>query len=145
MTDSALPPQQQEEGTMYSESDVQHLVAREVMKHRMNDYERGLSSLTNQVKDSNAKVDQSLKSLNESLERHYQHTSDCREDLRNEIERDFVTKLEFTTEMSKLDTKIDAVGHTLSSKIDGLTIKIATAVTVSGGILGTVAKITGVI
>jgi len=140
-----LPPQEQEEGTMYSESEMKHVVAREVMKHRMDDYERGLMALTNQVKDSNAKIEQSLKGLDQSLDRHYAHTSECREDLRIEIERDFVTKVEFVTEMNKLDTKVDQLGATLGSKIDNNWVKVSTACTVAGVILGAIAKMLGII
>ena len=106
MTKSALPPQEHKKGTMYTEDDMQHVVAREVMKHRMDDYERGMLALTNQVKDSNAAVKAGLDGLDKSLGKHYDHVTECRDDLRLEIERDFVTKVEFLQELSKIEKVI---------------------------------------
>lgn len=133
MTKSALPPQQEQEGTMYSESDVEHIVARRVMSHRLDDFERGHMSLVNQVKESNAKIEASLINLDKSLDKHYEHVTECREDLRGEIERDFVSKLDFMTEMSKLEGKVDRQW-----------IKITTAVSVVLLIAGIVIKVIGI-
>ena len=99
-----LPPQDHKEGTMYTEDEMRHVVSREVMKHRMEDFERGLTMLTNQVKDSNAKIQASLEALDHSLDKHYDHTDKCRNDIRDEIERDFVSKVEFATYMSKIQS-----------------------------------------
>lgn len=96
-----IPPEDQKD--QYSYDEVQHLVARETMKNRMHDFERGLTKLGEQVKESNTELKIALKAIEKGMERAYEHTTECRNDLRTEIERDFVTKVEFVKEMGKLE------------------------------------------
>jgi len=125
MTDSALPPQEEKEGVMYSVSDVEHIVARKVMQHRQDDFEKGLMSLTNQVKDGNADVKASLRQINENLARQYTHVSECRDDMERDIEEKFFTKEAASAMEDRLESKINIHHQELKGDIKMVGSKLA--------------------
>jgi hypothetical protein len=92
----------QEQEKSYTREEVDHLVAREVAKQRMNDLERSLSEVKSETLKMWAKFDASFGALQKVIEGRDQS-------LRDEIERDFATKLEVEQlkgEVSKVWLKV---------------------------------------
>lgn len=118
----------------YSEEEVEHLVARQVAAHDIAHMRSAISSMV----ENFAKIDASIGSIYEKLDAKFTEMHDdighCRDDLRKEIERDFVTKPEFITRM-----------NTVENKVDKQWIKITTAVSVAGMVIGVLAKMTGLL
>lgn len=79
-----IPPQDKQ----YTREEVDHLVAREVAKQRMSDLEKTLTDTKNDMVKMWAKFDASFESLQKTLEGRDKT-------LREEMERDFATKVEF--------------------------------------------------
>lgn len=107
----------QDKETMLSQSEVDHIVARKVMQHRQDEFEKGLMSLSNQVKDSNADVRASLRGIEDSLVRQYSHVTDCRDDMEREIEDKFFTKDAAKSMEDRIESKIQISHQALSSQI----------------------------
>jgi len=83
---SGLPEHDNHE-TVYSRDDVDHLVAREVAKQRMADLERQIGSTNNVVVQMGADLKAQLNSLLQQL-------VEQRHTLREEIEKEYATKME---------------------------------------------------
>jgi len=109
----------------YSETDAQHLIAREVAKQRMADMERMISegerrSVTSmtELKVNIANLALLIKEQNVSMDK----TSEL---LKKEIEKDFATKLE----VNDLSNRVESDFEKLNTKIDSLWGKLTLIVT----------------
>jgi hypothetical protein len=113
----------------YSETEAQHLIAREVAKQRMGDIERNTAemerrfiSLLSELKAQIANQTILIKEQSISMEKNS-------ENLKREIEKDFATKLEVNglsnkvnSDFDKLNTKIDALWGKLTLIVSTITV-----------------------
>lgn len=102
---SALPPQ---DGKRYSEEEIEHLLARRMAAVQ-------LEQLTDRVVRNESKTAElfseirgTLKALQESSNAGMSHLYQCRTELRDEIESDFVTKTVFDLEMKRVEVMIQS-------------------------------------
>lgn len=95
---------------------MQHIVAREVMKHRLSDLEAKLASVETNMTGLFAKLETSLHNLAIQLSKSSEVIKECREELKDEVEREFATKLELKS---------------LEAKVDKMWAKITVAVSLS--------------
>jgi ElaB/YqjD/DUF883 family membrane-anchored ribosome-binding protein len=128
----SLPKQEPQESYTYDE--LQHVVAREVMKHRLSDLEVRLASHETSSSEIFADIRASLKTIEQKLsgvrQEFKEDMDDCRKEFREEVHQEMRENYTHQREMSKmenrLDTKINAVEH----KVDRNWIKVTTAVAV---------------
>lgn len=114
----------------YTETEAQHLIAREVAKQRMADIERNISemerrfiSLLSELKVQLSNQTILIKEQSLSMEK----TADS---LKKEIEKDFATKLE----VNDLSNKVESDFDKLNTKIDSLWGKLTLIVsTITAG------------
>lgn len=106
----------QESSTSYTYEEMQHIVAREVMKHRLSDLEAKLASVETNMTGLFAKLETSLHNLAIQLSKSSEVIKECREELKDEVEREFATKLELKS---------------LEAKVDKMWAKITVAVSLS--------------
>ena len=99
---SAIPDQDVKKDS-YTASEMQHLVAREVMKHRMTDLEQNLARSADNVDTMFGKVNIALAEIKQGIAMSDAHLKECRDDLRKEVDRDFATKLELQILEGKVD------------------------------------------
>lgn len=100
---TGIPPQ---DGKKYTEEEIEHILARRMAAVQ-------LEQLTERVSRNEAKTSEifsdiraSLKSLQESSSSSMSHLYQCRTELHNEIEAEFVTKAIFDLEMNRIETMI---------------------------------------
>ena len=93
----------QESKDTYTYDEVQHIVARQVMQHRLTDLEGKISVNETNVASMFAKLEATVQTLFAQLEKQTFLVKECREDLKSEIDREYATKLE----LSKLEAKVD--------------------------------------
>ena len=108
MTDdmrTGLPPQ---ESKMYTEDDLNHILARKMAKVQIDHIENKV--ITNEAENSKSFVEikAMLDSIKKSIIESHDHLRTVRDDLKHEIDREFVNKDIYTLEMKAMDTKIDA-------------------------------------
>lgn len=123
-------PSQTEYKDSYSSDEVQHIVAREVMKHRMGDLEVKLASVEASMTTLFSKLESSLAALSLQISKSSEMVKECREELRTEVDREFATKLEL---------------NRLESKVDKMWAKITVAVSLAVGFTQIVLNYLGVI
>ena len=95
-------PQQESKDT-YTYDEVQHIVARQVMQHRLTDLEGKISVNETNVASMFAKLEATVQTLLAQLEKQTFLVKECRDDFKSEIDREYATKLE----VSKLEAKVD--------------------------------------
>ena len=136
---SKLPPQ--EEKDFYTMDEMQHVIAREVMKHRLETFEQNMSLLHEQFKEGTVEVKTALATINENLKRQYSHISEVKAEIKREIDKDYVSEVKFITELAAVEKKVTQV----EVKIDKQWIKISSMTSVSVIMIGAVAKVLGFI
>ena len=92
---------------MMSESDAMHLVAREVAKQRMSDMERSIKEGELRTVASFSELNSKIGVLTALVEKQSLHMEKATDNLREEIKKDFATKIEVHSDFEKLNTKID--------------------------------------
>lgn len=126
------------EEKLYSEAEVAELVERRVVKHDVDHLRRTVSHIQNTTSEQYNKIDANIDGLYEKFDIKFGDMQDkvtaCRDDLRDEIERDFVTKPEFITRVGQLE-----------SKVDRQWVKTTTAVTAVLTIAGFALRLMGVL
>lgn len=107
----------------YSESDLRHLVTREVMKYRLDDVERMVIRQQEEwAKDA--------KDIKDRIDKVHEAVRDSKDVIRAEIERDFVSRTEFFDHLNKHEKKMDE-GFALLDKAQSVNkAQIITAVAV---------------
>lgn len=93
---------------MYTETEAQHLVAREVAKQRMGDMERMINEGEHRSVVSFAKLEAQINTLTNLVEKQSIAMEKDTNGLREEIKNDFATKVALKADFEKLNTKIDA-------------------------------------
>lgn len=96
MSNKGLPDYEIDENKHYSGEDMRHIVAREVMKHRMDKFENDVSRLALNASEQYSKLESMITRLFDMVDNqrqsHREDTQYCKKELRDEIERDFATK-----------------------------------------------------
>jgi len=106
-----------DESKQYSQTELDHIVARETAKNQMSDFKNSLA-LTNQANtqalaDINAKITQIFSIMSEQNKEHKLEREKLIEDLRKEIDKDFASKIDMLN---------------ISNRLDQLWIKISVAI-----------------
>jgi hypothetical protein len=121
---TALPPQ---DGKVYTDADIEHIIARRMAAVQ-------IDQLTDRVVRNEAKTAEifsdiraTLKSLQDSSTSSASHLYQCRDELRNEIENEFVTKTVFDLEMKRVEAMIESQWQKITIAVSAvvLTIQIA--------------------
>lgn len=89
-------PDQHPNNSLYTESEVSHLVAREVMKLRMGDLETKLANNEKSLETMFAKVETSLENINRSL-------ATLSKSIWDDVEKSFVSKTDHELLKAKVD------------------------------------------
>jgi len=112
----------------YSETDAQHLVAREVAKQRMGDMERAIEEGERRSVQSMAEIKIQIANLALLIKEQSVSMEKNSDLLKKEIEKDFATKLEVNdlsnrveSDFDKLNTKIDALWGKLTLIVSTIT------------------------
>ena len=99
----------------YSETEAQHLIAREVAKQRMSDMERMIAEGERRSVQSMAELKVQIANVALLIKEQGGEMEKSNDMLKKEIEKDFATKLEVNdlsnrveSDFDKLNTKIDA-------------------------------------
>ena len=118
---SGLPPQ---EGKTYTEEDIEHLLARRMAAVQ-------LDQLTDRVARNEAKTAEvfseiraTLRSLQDATNNGMSHLYQCRTELRDEIEAEFVTKTVFDLEMKRVETMIQAQWQKITIAVSAVVLTI---------------------
>ena len=91
----------------YTETEMQHLIAREVAKQRMGDMERMIEANKKETQIGFTKVEAQLTQVLTMIEKNNVDRSASFDALRREMKTDFATKSEVENDFEKLNTKID--------------------------------------
>lgn len=105
-------PDQDIKKETYTGDEVRHLVAREVMKHRLEQMEGSQLQIKEEIAKIGTDITTSNKLLMHEISKLYDVIGKGQKDLRSEIERDFASKAELIK---------------LEGKVDGLALKISIA------------------
>ena len=112
----------------YSETEAQHLIAREVAKQRMSDMERMIGEGERRSVQSMAKIEVQIANLSLLIKEQSQAMDKNSDLLKKEIEKDFATKLEVNdlsnrveSDFDKLNTKIDSLWGKLTLIVSTIT------------------------
>jgi len=100
---------------MFTEDEAMHLVAREVAKQRMSDMERKIADNDHKVTVALAKLEQQIGQVITMIDKQSLEQNKSVKDLREEIEKEFASKLDL---------------QRVENKIDQLWVKIATSIVV---------------
>lgn len=103
---------------MLTEEEAAHLVAREVAKQRMGDMERKISENENKVTISLAELKQQINQVMLMIEKQNVEQGKSSKELKEEIEKEFASKLDLQRVENKLDgllMKITVVVATVST------------------------------
>lgn len=108
---SSLPEQEAiSNEQMYSGSEVRHLLAREVMKYRMDDAMQRIGDLETNTAAMFAKVNESLNTIRELVSKRGDDTRHEIEDCRERLEADIADKYATKTDVEKLRGEVRVVG-----------------------------------
>jgi len=105
----------------YTEEEAKHLIAREVAKQRLDDVERQVGSLKNDISKGNAetsaKIDSLRQTLTEQIARLYDHVSKDKEDLKEEFKDMFASH----TDLIILEAKVEKMWLKVSIPVATIT------------------------
>lgn len=91
----------------FTETEAMHLVAREVAKQRMSDIERTIKEGEHRSVIAFSKLEAQIQALFNLVEKQSIAMEKANDGLREEIKKDFATKIEVAADFEKLNTKID--------------------------------------
>ena len=116
-----LPPREEK---TYTEADIEHLLARRMAAVQ-------LDQLTDRVVRNEAKTAElfseiraALKALQDSATNGMSHLYQCRTELRDEIESEFVTKTVFDLEMKRVETMIQSQWQKITIAVSAVVLTI---------------------
>lgn len=116
---SDLPPQ---DAKMYTESEVNHLVAREVAKQRISDLERQIGAMKNDHSKGFAQMEAKLDALGRTMEMQHQQLRESyhseQVSLKDQIAKDYATKLD----LAALDNKVDKLWLKITLPVGTITL-----------------------
>lgn len=88
---------------MYSEADVQHLVAREVMRHRMGDLEAKLATHEKSVESMLTRMQGQLEEIQRSMATRSQEWQSIQTHILDKVKDDYASKVALLTLEAKVD------------------------------------------
>jgi hypothetical protein len=132
-----MPPHEK----LFTEDEMTHAVAREVAKQRMSDMERSLKEGELRTVSSFSELKSQISTLTNLVEKQSLHMEKATDNLREEIKKDFATKLEVSSDFEKLNTKIETQWSKLVLIFATITA-ISTTVSVFAPLLLKLAKAT---
>lgn len=97
----------------YSEDETMHLIAREVMKHRMEDLEKKLAAGELATAVGLAKIENHLGEVKIMIEKQSVKEDKSRGDLKKEIESDFASKTDFANLKKQIDDLVLKINWTI--------------------------------
>lgn len=100
---TGIPPQ---DGKKYTEEEIEHILARRMAAVQLEQLTEIVSRNEAKTSEIFSDIRASLKSLHESSSSSMSHLYQCRTELYNEIEVEFVTKVIFDLEMNRIETMI---------------------------------------
>ena len=100
---SALPPQ---DGKKYSEEEIEHILARRMAAVQLEQLTDRVARNEGKTAELFSEIRATLKTLQDSANTGMSHLYQCRTELRDEIEAEFVTKTVFDLEMKRVETMI---------------------------------------
>lgn len=87
----------------YSGDEVRGIVNQKLLEQRLEFVENTIMDMAKSQERNNAQIQESVRSLVETMKKHQDDIRQCKIELRDEIERDFMTKPEGMKIYSKLD------------------------------------------
>ena len=102
---STLPPQ---DGKKYSEDEIEHILARRMAAVQLVQLTDRVARNEGKTAELFSEIRATLKALQDSANTGMNHLYQCRTELRDEIESEFVTKTVFDLEMKRVETMIQA-------------------------------------
>ena len=126
----SLPNQQPQE--TYTHDEMQHIVAREVMKHRLADLEAKMAAHEEAANSVFAEIRASLKAIEQKLtgvrQEFKEDMEDCRKEFREEIHEEMRENYTHQKEMVQMENRLEARITGVENKVDRNWLKVTTAV-----------------
>ena len=110
----------------YTESEMQHIVARKMAEQQIIQLQNGQIDLAQKIVAQGVHVNEKLELIFKMLQGQPEKMDKCKVDLRDEIDKDFPSKLDLEKMESHLKTQISA----LNNKVDMQWLKITIPVSV---------------
>ena len=110
----------------YTEDEMMHVVSREMAKQQIIQLQNGQIDLSQKMVAQGVHVNEKLELIFNMLQKHPEKMDKCKVDLRDEIDKDFPSKLDLAQMESHLKTQIS----TLNTKVDMQWLKITIPVSV---------------
>ena len=92
----------QDEKDLYTKDELEHIVARRVMKHRLDDLESRQKQQTEEVTKILGKLEQSITEIHAVINQSAEVASRCRDEIRYEISREYVKHDDLQRESDRL-------------------------------------------
>ena len=105
----------------YTGDEVRGIVNQKLLEQRLEFVENTVMDMAKSQERNNAQIQESVRQLVESMKKHQDDIKQCRNELRDEIERDFMTK----TEGNKIFLKMDQINTRLMLGGAGVVIIIS--------------------
>lgn len=112
--------------TSYTESEMQHIVARKMAEQQIIQLHNGQIELAKNIVSQGIHVNDKLELIFKMLQGQPEKMDKCKVDLRDEIDKDFPSKLDLERMESHLKTQISA----LNTKVDMQWLKITIPVSI---------------
>ena len=87
----------------YTEDEMQHMVAREVIKQRMSDLEKKIAEGETKAVSGFVEIKAQIANVAQMIEKQSQAEDKSRKELKTDIEKDFASKLD----LERLENKLD--------------------------------------
>jgi hypothetical protein len=110
----------------YTETEAQHLIAREVAKQRMSDIERMVNEGERRSVQSMAELKVQIANLALLIKEQSVAMEKNSDTLKKEIEKDFATKLEVNDLSNKVESDFDKLNTKIDSMWGKLTVIVST-------------------
>ena len=110
----------------YTESEMQHIVARKMAEQQIIQLQNGQLTIERRMVELVAGFNTKIESLIDMLQKQPEKMEKCKVDIREEIDKDFPSKLDLEKMESHLKTQISA----LNTKVDMQWLKITIPVSI---------------
>jgi hypothetical protein len=117
-----IPPQ--EEKKTYTEAEIEHILARRMAAVQLDQLSDRVARNETKSAEIFTEIRTSLKSLSDSNTTNMNQLYQCRQDLRDEIEAEFVTKTVFNLEMKRLEEMVQGQWKTITIAVSVAVITV---------------------
>jgi hypothetical protein len=118
---SELPPQDKK---TYTEDEIEHLLARRMAAVQLDQLTDRVARNEGKASELFSEIRASLKALQDSATSGMSHLYQCRSELRDEIEAEFVTKTVFDLEMKRVETMIQSQWQKITIAVSAVVLTI---------------------